>query len=256
MNKKDLSNSNRYGLSRNIPEDVKLVVRQKSGFGCVICGIAITQYEHFAPEFKDAEAHNPEGITLLCAYCHDKKTRNFLSKKKVIEAVTNPKALQVGYTKGVLDIGPLGSKIIFAGTEFTNCSIPLEVDNAPIISIVPPDIPGSPYLLSAKFYSPSGRRAVEIINNELTMYTSNWDIKAEAGKIIILDAYRIPHLILSTNEDQQLVIEKIKSQIGNISIEGSQNTVAISEIKSGKLMHRITNSVIQNANVGIGIKTK
>lgn len=45
-------NKNQHGLSRNISEDIKQEVRKKSGFGCIICGLGIYEYEHIDPEFK------------------------------------------------------------------------------------------------------------------------------------------------------------------------------------------------------------
>lgn len=70
---------NKHGLSRTIPDKIKEQVRKNSGFGCVICGVGIIEYEHVNPEFKDCTEHNSENITLLCPTCHSKKTRGFLS---------------------------------------------------------------------------------------------------------------------------------------------------------------------------------
>ncbi|MEH2485180.1 Abi-alpha family protein [Bradyrhizobium sp. AZCC 2230] len=81
---------NRHGLSRNIPADVKRTVRQRDGFGCVVCGKAIYDYEHFDPEFADATQHDPAGIVLLCISCHGKKTRGFLSKQTIAAARQSP----------------------------------------------------------------------------------------------------------------------------------------------------------------------
>src|SRR5436190_17564410 len=63
---------NAHGLSRDIPEPIKRAVRQRCGFGCIICGSAVVQYHHFSPEYADATEHRAEGITLLCGRCHDK----------------------------------------------------------------------------------------------------------------------------------------------------------------------------------------
>ena len=68
------SDRNKHGLTRDIPNDVKRKVRQRDGFGCVICGSAFYTYEHFDPEFVEAENHDPHGICLLCGTCHRRKT--------------------------------------------------------------------------------------------------------------------------------------------------------------------------------------
>ena len=57
---------NKFELSRTIPEPIKRQIRQDSGFGCVICGLGIIQYEHVDPEFHLAKIHDPSKMTLLC----------------------------------------------------------------------------------------------------------------------------------------------------------------------------------------------
>jgi hypothetical protein len=61
---------NRFGLGRTIPAEIKLEVRKRCGFDCVRCGIGFYDYEHFAPDFKNATTHDPAGITLLCMQCN------------------------------------------------------------------------------------------------------------------------------------------------------------------------------------------
>jgi hypothetical protein len=77
------SGKNRFGLSRDIPRGIKREVRRRSGFGCVICGCAIFEYEHVDPPFSEAKQHDPSGITLLCGQCHSYVTRGVWSKDKV-----------------------------------------------------------------------------------------------------------------------------------------------------------------------------
>ena len=60
---------NRFGLGRDIPGTTKRIVRQRCGFGCVVCGAAFYQYEHVDPAFADARVHDPEKICLLCGGC-------------------------------------------------------------------------------------------------------------------------------------------------------------------------------------------
>ncbi|MHB0562224.1 hypothetical protein ACX3RA_15640, partial [Escherichia coli] len=62
-----MDNINKHGLSRRIPETIKRQIRQRCGFGCVICGFGFYDYEHFKPDFVDAKVHDPNGMTLLCS---------------------------------------------------------------------------------------------------------------------------------------------------------------------------------------------
>lgn len=43
-----------HGLSRQIPEEIRLEVRRRCGFGCMQCGNSIVQCEHTEPEFAAA----------------------------------------------------------------------------------------------------------------------------------------------------------------------------------------------------------
>ncbi len=74
---------NKHGLERTIPADIKLKVRKECGFGCVICGFWICEYDHFDPEFKDAISHDSKGIALLCGSHHAAKTKRLLTNKQV-----------------------------------------------------------------------------------------------------------------------------------------------------------------------------
>jgi hypothetical protein len=68
-----VSTVNKHGLRRAIPEEVKRLVRQNSGFGCVLCGLSLYHYDHIDPPFKEAQAHRPEDICLLCPDHHERK---------------------------------------------------------------------------------------------------------------------------------------------------------------------------------------
>ena len=81
-----------------MPSEIKKEFRKRSGFGCVICGLFIYEYEHILPEFKDAREHNPNNICLLCPNCHSKVKKKLISKKEVMCAYKNPITLKRGYS--------------------------------------------------------------------------------------------------------------------------------------------------------------
>ena len=82
--------TNKHGLPRNIPSDVQRKIRQDDGYGCVICGQILVDYEHIDPLFCDAKEHDPEKIALLCSHHHDLVTRKVLPKRVVKEAKSKP----------------------------------------------------------------------------------------------------------------------------------------------------------------------
>jgi hypothetical protein len=107
--------SNRHGLSRRIPDPIARQLRQECGFGCVVCGSAIFDYEHVDPEFKDAEEHDPTKMALLCGSCHDKVTRRQWSKDKIKEARANPICLESGFSSEWFDYGTEAPTIVVGG---------------------------------------------------------------------------------------------------------------------------------------------
>jgi hypothetical protein len=92
-----MTNINKYGLKRYIPQNIKKEVRFKCGFGCVVCGSMFYDYDHFDPVFEDCKSHNADGITLLCGKHHSNKDRNFFPLSEVIKATANPFAKRNGF---------------------------------------------------------------------------------------------------------------------------------------------------------------
>ena len=95
-----MENQNKYGLKRYIRPAIKRLIRENSGFGCVICGGSDYTYEHIDPEFNDADAHDPNKMTLLCFACHGKVTTKKWSKEKVKQAMAAPFRKAQGYVIG------------------------------------------------------------------------------------------------------------------------------------------------------------
>jgi hypothetical protein len=173
---------NKYGLSRKIREPIKREVRQRSGFGCVFCGIWIYQYEHFNPEYKDAKTHNADGICLLCGTDHQKVTSGIISKGQVANQYKNPIALSKGYANDYLN---LNSKFFVAigRVLFTETGNLLSVDGVNLLSITQ-STASEPMKLNAKFFDDKNNLILEIKNNEMLGYTTNWDIEQKGTHTI------------------------------------------------------------------------
>ena len=76
-------------IGRNIPEEIKRAVRQRSDFGCVVCGMPIYEYDHIE-EFHSVGEHHPDNMVLLCPNHHREKTSRRLSKAVIKDAQANP----------------------------------------------------------------------------------------------------------------------------------------------------------------------
>ena len=121
-----MTTTNKHGLTRTIPSDIKLKVRKECGFGCVICGFWICEYDHFDPEFKDATSHDPKGIALLCGSHHGAKTKGLLTNDQVRSSRNNPYNIEHGIKNNELfftstpTLYLCGNEIIDGGSIIAN----------------------------------------------------------------------------------------------------------------------------------------
>src|SRR5262249_55477219 len=83
--------------SREIPKPIKREVRQRCGFGCVICGLPLYEYEHMEG-WANVHRHAASEITLLCDRHHRQKTAGLLPVEQVRLADKNPVNKREGAT--------------------------------------------------------------------------------------------------------------------------------------------------------------
>jgi len=218
---------NKYGLSRDIPADIKRAVRQACGFGCVICGTAIVEYEHIDPPFSEARVHDPYHIALLCPQCHAKVTRGFLSKQTVKKARSNPLCKQKGYSSEFFDIGQTHPKLVFAGSTIVNTLIPVMVQQIALVQVGQAEETGAPFQLSANFCNSQGESSLEIVKNEWRPRSSNWDVEAAGGVITIRDNPHHISLRLRALLPDGLVVERLDMFVGNWHILGNERELVV-----------------------------
>lgn len=186
-----MSNKNKHGLSRYIPKDTRRSVRQRCGFGCVICGLAIIDYEHLDPPFSEAKEHNPNNIVLLCGSCHNKVTRRIWSKEKVKKAAANPFCIRRGYARDEFDIGDKHPEVIIGNSRWLYTTTIIEMLGVKLLTIEPPEeVPEEvgvqpPYRLSGLFLDHQGNKLFEIDRNEWKGSVENCDIEAEGRRLTI-----------------------------------------------------------------------
>ena len=242
---------NKYGLSRDIPSAIKREIRIASGFGCVICGASIVDYEHVDPPFEDAREHNPSKMTLLCPQHHSKVTRRMLSKQTVKGAMANPKCKQVGYASEVFDIGWQLPNIVFAGQRIENCRIPIQIRDFPVIEIKEAEVMGGPFRLGANFFDSIGRPTLRIIDNEWFAFANNWDVETEGSRITVRAGPRQIALMIRAEPPDRLIVEKVDMFIAGYRVRGGADRLFL-QTPDGSSMS-LTGGVMSNANVGIQI---
>ncbi|EOG7617962.1 hypothetical protein ACLIND_003456 [Vibrio cholerae] len=223
-----MAEKNKYGLGRYVPSDVRRIVRQRCGFGCVICGLSLYDYEHFAPDFKDAKFHDPDGITLLCMQCNQKRNRKVLSVESVIRANENPKCLSQGFANEAFDFGSDPIEVQFAGVSFIECPTLIEVDGISVLSIKNPSLPNEPYLLSGRFCDDAGEATLKIEDNVWSVGADCWDVECEGATITIRKDLGNIVLELRSEPPHKLVVERLDMEFEGVYFKGNKEELKVS----------------------------
>lgn len=167
-------------------------IRQRCGFGCVICGLPLYEYDHIIG-WAETKEHIANEITLLCDKHHREKTSKLLPNETVIKANKNPYNLKEGVSKpydlhysGSECETNIGSIIITTkdegyGTEI----IPLSIDDIPIIGFIMSE---GHLLLTLNLFDDHNNFILRVINNHLIYSISPWDIEFVGRNLIIREA--------------------------------------------------------------------
>ncbi|MCR2811540.1 HNH endonuclease [Microbacterium sp. zg.Y1084] len=175
---------------RNIPAPIKRQVRQRCGFGCVICGDYPYQYHHMIPYAVDP-AHKEENLTLLCDKHHKKVTNRLLTDATVSahnadpynqhRDVTNPDPLDFSGAVATISMG--SCEFIAERRDF----VAFSVDAQPIIGFHYVD---DRYMLCADLRDEQNVPLITIVDNELTHTTKAFDVERIANRLILRDRPR------------------------------------------------------------------
>ncbi|REC55168.1 cell division protein, partial [Chryseobacterium piscium] len=178
-----------------IPDPMARKIRQRCGFGCVICGCPIYEYEHME-EWAKVKRHVADEITLLCHKHHGMKTRKLLPSYIVIEANKNPYNYREGNTMTTSEQLPYeGSEAIIVlgdntfiindkgdGTKI----IPIMITGKPLIEVTLLD---NRFLLNILLFDDFNNIILKIENNIICHYVGVWDIEYIANNLIIRQGF-------------------------------------------------------------------
>ncbi|WP_374650369.1 HNH endonuclease [Rhizorhabdus sp.] len=209
-------NVNQHGLSRHIPAAIRRAVRQRDGFGCVICGSALIDYEHFDPEFAQAKEHDADGIILLCT-AHHRQKGTFLSEDTIRKAMDAPAAKARGFSFGPLDPGTTAPSIAIGGFVGEDVETLVEIDGHPLFSISAPEVPGGPFRINAAIYDQNGHMTLQIVDNEWRVGFDTWDSEIVGPRITVRNGLGDIPLQLRCEAGKGLVIERL-----NLAYKGTR----------------------------------
>ncbi len=164
-----------------IPDPVKGAVRQRCGFGCVICGLPLYEYDHLVP-WSEVHEHDADNILLLCDQHHREKTSGLLPVDTVARASKDPRNLRTGeshpydlYYSGSHCEAVIGSNLhVWPSLADEMFTVPLIVDDTPIVLFRAED---GHLLLSVQLFNEKNELLVQIIDNQLVFSAAPWDVE-------------------------------------------------------------------------------
>lgn len=198
--------------SRTIPNHIKRQVRQRCGFGCVICGFPIYEYEHME-EWAIVKRHIADEITLLCNNHHRQKTVGLITKEVVKEANKKPFNLIRGSsTPFTLHFKGKEAKIILGENLLTihrnnliTKAIIFLVKNIETLSFL---IIGENIYFSLKLFDENNNLILNIVNNEIQYKIDIWDISFIGKKLKINQKERKILIEIEFNPPNEIKIRK------------------------------------------------
>jgi hypothetical protein len=177
-----------------LPAPLMREVRQRCGFGCVICGFPLYEYDHLLGWAK-VKQHVASEITLLCDKHHKEKTNGWLPNDRVMQDhqnpfnrrtdVTPPYSLHYAGQRYEFNVGTVS----FEGEDYGNGTVchAIRIDGEPLLGVRLED---GHYLLNIKIYNSSGQLVLHVADSELVLNVNSWDIEIVGIRLIIREASR------------------------------------------------------------------
>ena len=242
--------------SRNIPRPIQREVRQRCGFGCVICGTPLYEYEHME-EWAEVKRHVAEEITLLCDKHHKEKTNGWLPKEDVRKANLDPFNLRAGVSP-LYTLHFSGSEMsVKIGTDefFTPITeeqsfvwgAPVMVDGIPLIGFV---IQDNHILLNVNLFDRENNPLLSIINNQLIYNINAWDIQLVGTKLTIREKERVILLEIDFKPPNKVVITR-----GSLYCNGVEVKINGDELRINESGFTSGNKFWCNVGIGIGSRS-
>ena len=203
-----MSRKNKFGLSDYIREKDKLVIRERCGFGCLICGGIPYHYDHFEVNFADAEAYNPDDIVLLCHKHHDEKTRGALSVSVLREYLSqNP----VKDRTAVFDPSILiqNFRVVWPAITLQSLENNIIIDGEEVLGITATGDPRQPITLSGNFYDERGVKICSVSENEFRLPPNDLGDVTYIGQTFLLKSKSEKVILKFSMTPKLLIIDEI-----------------------------------------------
>jgi len=227
-----MARTNKFNRTDYIPGPLARQIRKQCGFGCVVCGSAFYDYEHWNPPFEDLDTEpSADGITLACPNHHRVKG-GLLSDKEYADCIAQPKALQDGFTQSAWSKG-FAPDIVIGNVRCKGGTRVLSLNGETMIGFDAPEEDNAPPRLTARFFDAKGMEVFLIEGNRCIGNVEAWDLvsrKIEAGGWLweVRHAARNIDLALELYPPDEIRITRMVWRNGFLQVEANDRGLQVS----------------------------
>jgi trigger factor len=235
---------------RDIPLPIQREIRQRCGFGCVMCGNPLYDYHHMEG-WSASRPHIASQITLLCDNHHREATSGLLPKARVLEADSNPHNLKTGQsTAHLLHFSGSQCEVSIGGNLFTarwqgefGEMVPVMIDGTPIIGF---SFDRGFLLLTCQIFDEANNLIMFVRQNQLVYSSAPWDIQFISRTLTIRQAAREILITVTFDPPNRIIIEKARLLRNGVELLIDSDGVLI--VNNHSLIQRC---VFGNCQVGL-----
>jgi trigger factor len=205
----------------SIPSKIAREVRQRCGFGCVVCGLPLYEYEHMN-EWVRVKEHVAADMTLLCDRHHREKTGGLLGIDRLRQYNASPHNKKSESSPFLFHAQPSTITILFGNNiaKFDQSSqgpfIILSISAKPVLWF---NLEDGNLLLNLTLYNRKDEAILKIRDNELIYSTEQWDITLIGKTLTIHAAARKIILVLTVSPNENLIaIERAQLRYGGYEV--------------------------------------
>jgi hypothetical protein len=216
----------------SIPTEMKRAVRRRCGFGCVVCGLPIFEYDHMI-EFAKVQTHEVDNLTLLCPNHHSEKTAGLLSQARLASANANPFNKLNSTTapwKRFLFSGNL-AEIFIGGNTYSYDFVHSEEKFFDVINIGGKSLLGVRFdgeglLLSGLLTDKRGQNLLIVDDGEMKVSTEVFDYEPKGAAMCIRSASKSVELELKFEGNRLSITKGYFFQFGGLVIvDGNKQVI-------------------------------
>jgi len=238
-----------------IPLPIQRDVRQRCGFGCVICGCPLYEYHHMVP-YHESKQHVPDELTLLCDKHHKEATNSLLTDDQIQSADSNPFNAQHGVSSPYgLNFQGEAFTCVIGDNRFTGAIrdehnvaalIPISIDDIDLIWFA--IAPNGSLFLNANIFDECNLPLLTIVGNCLVYRTETWDIDFQGNTLTVREAARKIFFEITFEPPNQITVNRARLLCNGVEIIVRQSHIFVAN--SGNLFVR---NRIDNCAIGIQI---